>query len=269
MKKVAIIMSVYKFDTPYEVERSINSLLIQTHPVDIFIYCDGILPQNLNEILDVFSKEENINLIKNEENKGLSYALNSLIDIVSALEYDYIARMDSDDISLPNRIEKQVNFMENNKETDVLGGACKEFGATFSLEYKSRPLTHDKLKNFSISRCPFIHPTVIFRSSIFIEGFRYPTNTLLTEDMGLWFILLEKGKKFANLPDILLEYKLNEDTINRRCGLSKSLSEVYIRFNHMKKVKAVNIKNVNILLGRFVFHLLPIPIIKLLYKYAR
>lgn len=177
--------------------------------------------------------------------------------------------MDSNDISLPDRIQKQVNFMENNPTIDVLGGACKEFGATFAIDYKCLPLTHDKLKQFSIARCPFIHPTVMFRASIFDEGYRYPTNTIFTEDMALWYILLKSRKKFANLPDILIHYKMNENTINRRRGFSKSLIEVKLRFQHMRNIDSVNIKNITALIARFIFYILPTPFVKLLYKFSR
>lgn len=183
--------------------------------------------------------------------------------------YKYLARMDSDDISMPDRIAKQVNFLENQKNIDVLGGACEEFGASFALKYKSLPLTHDELKLFSIIRCPFIHPTVMFRASIFHSDIRYPTNTLLTEDMALWFILLEKNIIFANLPDILIKYRMDENTIHRRKGLSKAINEVKLRHSYMRKIKSSNFKNFFGLTIRFIFHLLPVAIIKILYKNAR
>ncbi|MDW1579758.1 MULTISPECIES: glycosyltransferase [unclassified Vibrio] len=268
-EKVAVIMSVYGKDSPEEVKASINSILNQTYDSDLFIYCDGPLPKKLEGVVAKFSDKENIYVSKSSLNKGLSHALNSLIDIVSGSDYTYVARMDSDDISLRDRIEKQVTFMKNNPEVDVLGGACREFGAKFSIDYKRLPLKHDELKSFSVARCPFIHPTVMFRSSVFKEGYRYPIHTSFTEDMALWFILLEAGKKFANLPDILIHYKMNENTVSRRRGLSKSLSEVKLRFKHMKSMNAVNIKNITSLFYRFIFHLLPLPIMRLLYKSLR
>ncbi len=113
---------------------------------------------------------------------------------------------------------------------DVCGTSCHEFGASFSLDEKHLPKGHDQLVEFSITRCPFIHPTVMFRSSVFEKGHRYPTNTSLTEDMALWFQLLKSGCVFANLNDVLLDYRLNENTINRRHGIGKAFSEIRIRF---------------------------------------
>ncbi|UTZ20577.1 glycosyltransferase [Vibrio campbellii] len=268
-RKIAVIMSVYKLDASEALECSIKSILEQSYNCDLFLYCDGLLPRELDLVIEQFLELDNVNVIKNRENKGLCYALNHMIDVTIKQGYDYIARMDSDDISLPERIEKQIGFMESNPDIDVLGGACREFGATFAIDYKCLPLTHDELEEFSIARCPFIHPTVIFRASIFQEGHRYPTNTSLTEDMALWYILLEAGKKFANLPDILIYYKMNENTVNRRRGLSKSLSEVKLRYKYMLVVDSVNVKNITSLLARFVFHLLPLSITRLLYKFAR
>ncbi len=267
--KVAVIMSVYKMDSSDELECSINSVINQSYSNDLFLYCDGLLPESLNSVVDMFSSLNNVHIIRNNENKGLCHALNHLLDITTSLDYDYIARMDSDDISLPDRIEKQVQFMEKNPTIDVLGGACKEFGATFAIDYKRLPLTHEELKEFSVARCPFIHPTVMFRSTVFDDGFRYPTDTCFTEDMALWYVLLEAGKKFSNLPDILLHYKMNENTVDRRRGLSKSISEIELRIKYMRNQQAVSLKNIISLGARFVFHLLPPSFIKLLYKFAR
>jgi hypothetical protein len=268
-RKVAVIMSVYKNDASDELKCSIESILNQTHSCDLYLYCDGLLSSELDLIVNKFSSFDNVTVVRDKVNRGLSHALNYLLDVTVKLDYDYIARMDSDDISVPVRIEKQVDFLEANPDIDVLGGGCKEFGATFAIDYKRLPLTHEELKQFSIARCPFIHPTVMFRISLFKEGYRYPTDTSFTEDMALWYVLLESGKKFANLPDVLLHYKMNENTVNRRRGLSKSISEVKLRFKYMKSVNSLTVKNIFSLSVRFVFHLLPASLIRLLYKFAR
>ncbi|HIF9086811.1 TPA: glycosyltransferase [Photobacterium damselae] len=262
-------MSVYKSDSPDMLKVAINSILTQSIKCDLLIYQDGDIPKQLADVLDEYIKKSHIKLFVNPINKGLATGLNYLINYAIEHKYDYIARMDSDDISRPTRIERQVNFLENNKNIDVLGTSCREFGASFALDEKHLPQSHEELLDFSITRCPFIHPSVMFRANVFIKGHRYPENTTLTEDMALWFQLLNNGVRFANLNEILLDYRLNENTINRRKGFKKAMSEINIRARNMLSLKQVSFKNISLIGARIIFHLMPTSLVKLAYKKAR
>lgn len=268
-QKVAVIMSVYKSDDPDALLDAFNSMLGQTYPCDIFIYRDGLIPKALGDVLEKIATFSNVSLVASEKNKGLAYALNVLIDKVMTKNYDFIARMDSDDISRINRVEMQVNYLNSNVDIDVCGTSCREFGASFALNEKHLPTTHDELLNFSITRCPLIHPTVMFRSTVFSSGVRYPTDTSFTEDMALWFALLERGYRFGNINEVLLDYRLNENTIYRRKGIHKALSEVKIRLTNMMVLKKVSFKNFGLILSRFVFHLMPAYLLRVAYKRMR
>lgn len=266
---VAVIMSVYHSDDPEMLETAITSILNQTAKCDLLVYQDGDIPDELSVVLKKHEEKNNIQLFVNLINKGLASGLNYLINYALEKKYDYIARMDSDDISRLTRIEKQVNFLNENSDIDVLGTSCREFGASFALEEKHLPRTHEELLDFSIFRCPFIHPTVMFRSSVFEKGNRYPENTTLTEDMALWFQLLNNNIQFANLNEILLDYRLNEGTIKRRKGLKKASSEINIRLKNMVTLNRVNVKNLALISSRIIFHLLPDFLVKLAYKKSR
>ncbi|HIF9507237.1 TPA: glycosyltransferase [Photobacterium damselae] len=266
---VAVIMSIYHSDDYNMVKDAIDSILNQTFKCDLLIYQDGEVPLKLSQLLDHYSNVENIYLYSDTVNRGLAVGLNYLINISINKEYTYIARMDSDDISRPDRIEKQVKYFNENSNIDVLGTSCREFGASFALDEKHLPQSHEELLDFSITRCPFIHPSVMFRASVFTEGHRYPENTTLTEDMALWFQLLNDGIKFANLNEVLLDYRLNENTINRRKGFKKAMSEINIRTKNMLSLKQVNFKNISLIGARIVFHLMPSTLVKLAYKKAR
>lgn len=266
---ISIIMSVYKYDSPKKLRVAINSILNQTTKCDLLIYQDGEIPIELSDVLNEYLVRNDIQLFSNLINKGLAFGLNCLINKSLEKGYEYIARMDSDDISRPERIKKQVEFFIKNPDVEVLGTSCCEFGASFALDEKHLPKTHEELLNFSITRCPFIHPSVMFRSSVFEKEFRYPENTVLTEDMALWFLLLNNGFKFANINEILLDYRLNENTINRRKGFKKAMSEINIRTKNMISLKQVNIKNISLIGARIVFHLMPSFLVKLAYKKAR
>lgn len=269
--KVAIIMSVYRSDNLAYLQMAVDSIINQSyHNLVLFIYRDGCVPKNVNEYLSFLTKNPKIKLILNDDNLGLAYALNNLIDVViQEKSYEYIARMDSDDISRLDRILKQVNYLEHNGNIDVCGTSCREFGASFALPEKHLPQSPEELLDFSITHCPFIHPTVMFRASIFNENIRYPLNTSFTEDMALWFVLLNHNFNFGNLNDILLDYRLNEGTLTRRSGIKKATSEFTIRFKNMFTLKRVNVKNIILIGSRLFFHLLPPYLMKMAYKRSR
>ncbi|WP_412499502.1 glycosyltransferase [Vibrio furnissii] len=263
---IVTIMCVYKNDSLESFLKAVDSIINQSKPSDIFIFRDGDVSNELENYLNEINEEKFVQVFKSTQNVGLAKGLNSLIDSALEFGYPYIARMDSDDISRNYRFEKQVTFLESNHSVDVLGGACCEFGASFSLDKKELPTNHEELYNFSITRCPFIHPTVMFRSSVFENGTKYPTDTHYSEDMGLWLYLLKNNYIFANLDDVLLDYYLDERTISRRKGFSKFKSEFLLRLKYMIELKRVSIYNVTMIFARFVFHLAPKFIIKLLYK---
>lgn len=267
--KVSVIMSVYHSDEPEMLKIAIDSIINQTLKCDLLVYQDGGIPDSLSSVLKKYKDNGDIKLFINSKNKGLAVGLNYLINYALDKDYEYIARMDSDDISRPDRIEKQVKFFEKNSDIGVLGTSCREFGASFSLSEKHLPKSHEDLLSFSIVRCPFIHPSVMFRSKVFYGGIRYPENTVLTEDMALWFELLNHNVRFSNLNDILLDYRLNENTINRRKGLKKGMSEIKIRAINMFYLNQVTLKNISLIAARVIFHLMPNYLVKLAYKKFR
>ncbi|MDZ4030842.1 glycosyltransferase [Kluyvera ascorbata] len=268
-QSVAVILSVYRSECPDYLYKSLQSMFSQTMPGDVYLYVDGNIPDPLERVIEQFKSESNFFIYRSDTNRGLAFALNLLINEVLKRPYKYIARMDTDDISHSTRLEKQFHFMEEHLSVDVLGGYCREFGSEFALELKRLPLEHEELRSFSIIRCPFIHPTVMFRSSVFNSGVRYPTNTVFTEDMALWFDLLERGFCFHNIPEVLLDYRLNENTFNRRRGIGKAISEVSVRFKYMIRLNEFSLKNIFLLFIKFCFHLLPSSLIQYAYKKCR
>jgi hypothetical protein len=269
---VGILMTVYKNDNVMAVKEAIVSIVNQSYSSSqLFLGVDGPISDELKDLLLVLDEQfKTINLVFFESNRGLASSLNDLITLIlKDKTIKYIARMDSDDIAYFNRIEKQVLFFESNPQVDVCGTSCREFGAPFALEAKHLPKEHDELVDFSVVRCPFIHPTVMFKASIFETGIRYPTDTSLTEDMALWFVLLERGFKFHNINEVLLDYRLNEHTVARRHGIGKAFSEFSIRFRYMVRLKRVTFKNILLVGGRLLFHILPVSIMAYAYKKVR
>lgn len=272
VSRVAVIMSVYKSDNLDFFKLAVESILSQSYKaIDLFIWRDGPVPEDINHYLEVINARPNVHITLSNVNQGLARTLNFMIDlVVQSNRYDFIARMDSDDISYPERIKKQVIYLLNESKVDVVGTGCREFGGDFALDKKVLPSSHEKLLDFSIIRCPFIHPTVMFRTSVFKDSeIRYPTDTELTEDLALWYKLLAAGFGFANMNEVLLDYRLNEATLSRRSGLGKALSEVKVRFKYMRTLKRVSIKNIVGITSRFFFHVMPISVVRLAYRYLR
>ncbi|MDW2169809.1 glycosyltransferase [Vibrio sp. 1567] len=246
--------------------KAVDSILNQTVESDLFIYRDGEVTQELDDYLGQLSLNPQISIYCSDVNKGLAKGLNVLINEALEQDYDYIARMDSDDISRLDRFEKQIKLFESNPEVDVCGGFCSEFGSSFAIERKTLPLTHDELYKYSITRCPFVHPTVMFRTKVFSRGIRYPTNTHFSEDMALWFLFLDKGFKFANVNDVILDYYLDERTIERRKGFLKFISEFRLRSKYMFSLNEVSLYNIIHICSRFILHMSPPFLVKALYK---
>lgn len=121
--KIAVIMSLYLNDNVDYVSQAINSILNQTYSdFDFYIQYDGHIKDEVDLYLSSL-KDARIHIYKRDENKGLAKSLNELLSVVMPLDYQFIARMDADDISTPDRFEKQVNYLQNHPEVDVVGGA--------------------------------------------------------------------------------------------------------------------------------------------------
>lgn len=268
-KRISVIMCVYKSDNLDAFKLAVESILNQTIECDLLIYQDGLMPSDFSIVLNDYEKLDAVTVFRKEKNKGLAVGLNFLINYSLDHGYSFIARMDSDDFSYPERLEKQLQYFLANPSIDVLGTSCREFGSAYALAEKHLPTQHEDLLNFSVTRCPFIHPTVMFRASVFKKGYRYPMDTTLTEDMALWFELLNAGFNFANINEILLDYRLSESTIDRRRGLSKATSEIKVRMKNMISLQRVTAKNIMLILCRIAFHLMPTIFVRLAYKKIR
>lgn len=269
--KVAIVLSVYKKDKALPFYLAVLSLLHQTYQsIAIFIRLDGEVSHEINRLIKTFQqKYTNIYVSKNDSNYGLSHSLNQLIDIILTHypQVEFIARMDADDISHLNRIKRQVDFLNQHIDIDVLGTACKEFGIYNKVIIKDK---HDSVIKANILKVtPFIHPSVMFRSRIFFEGNRYPQNTVLSEDLAFWLYLSKKSYSFHNLDEVLLFYRIDEETLVRRTGFRKALSELRVRMLYLLSLKNNYIMNTLYILGHFGIRIMPTFIVREIYRLLR
>ncbi len=171
-QKLAVVMSLYKSDEFQYVKLAVESVLSQSfQDFDFYIQYDGPVQEDVDKYVTGF-KDVRLRVHKRDENKGLAYSLNELLGIVMSKNYEYIARMDADDISLSERFEKQIAYMDAHPETECLGTWAIEINSDGSEYYrKQMPETHEGCwKQFMIRDC-MIHPTVMFRRS-YIEKVR-------------------------------------------------------------------------------------------------
>ena len=152
---VAVIIPVYKNDTPQYVRPAIDSIIKQTYSCRIYIGVDGPIGNSLNSCLEAYENNKNVSIVRFAENRGLACVLNDLLQICFDNGYEYIARMDADDISLPDRIEKQICFLNEHPEIDVVGGAINEIDEEGCESGKTivYPATPTECKKFFAKKC--------------------------------------------------------------------------------------------------------------------
>lgn len=269
MNLIAVILSIYKSDKLRFVEEAINSLLNQTNSnFELYVLIDGPINEDICFFLDSINNDD-VHIIKREENKGLAKSMNELLRNVLTEDYEYIARMDADDISMPNRFERQLAYMDQHKDVDCLGTWAIEIDS-HGEEYfrKQMPVTHDECLDLFKKRDCLIHPTVMFRKSYFEKAGLYPEDTYFGEDTIMWAKGFKANCKFANLPEYLLKFRLDENFFKRRAGWkhAKSILSLRLRVN---KMLGFGIKaNIFAILYASA-KMMPKSILKIIYKIAR
>lgn len=220
----AIVYCVYSGDNlPFIVE-SISSLPGNEYLV---VVLDGPVD---NEIETYLVSKSHI-VLKLSVNSGLAAALNFGIQwILEKTDAPYIVRMDSDDISCPQRIEMQLAYMVSNKELDLCGTDYEEFETDSSLRRVMRfPSSHDEIIRMLYSFSPICHASVVFRRSFFAKAGLYSTKRehLLVEDIELWIRAALNGVRFGNLNKVLYKVRINKSFYRRRSGV-KAKNELFV-----------------------------------------
>ena len=212
----SVLLAVYKGEKPLHLYNSINSILYQTLiPTECIVVCDGVLTKELYAVLEQLKQANSIlNIIQLPKNNGLGQALNIGL---TYCHNEFVVRMDSDDISLPNRCEKQLNFMQNHG-LDLCSAAVEEFVGELQITGRhALPIYHDEIVRFSKTRNPMNHPCVVFKKSMVEKAGGYRQMPYF-EDYDLWVRMILVGAKLGNLSEPLLYMRAGEDFYNRRSG---------------------------------------------------
>lgn len=217
MPKVSVLMPVYNTEEDY-LREAIESILKQTFTdFEFIIINDGSTNDAEDTILSY--NDNRIKYVKNEHNLGIIRTLNKGLELAQG---EYIARMDADDISLSERFEKQIDFLDKNTDIDVLG-------TWFNCIPRNR-VVETYINDKEIKECLLInsnnlgHPTIMFRTSTIKNlEIKYDENNPYVEDYALWLSLIAKVK-FANLPEILLNYRIHSNSVCQTKEIEQSLN---------------------------------------------
>ena len=239
--KFSLLMSIYEKENPNFFNSCMNSVIKQTYPPsEIVLVKDGPLNNELENIISKWKKRfgNKFKIIPLEKNVGLGKALQ--LGLLNS-KYDIVARMDTDDICREDRFEKQINFLDNNPNIDIVGCWAAEFENNINniISIRKVPILDIEIKKYARFRNPFNHPSVVFRKHAILTCGGYQSFPFL-EDYYLWIRMLLKGKKFANLPEPLLLFRLDKYTFDRRGGLKYFFNEIKLQ-KFFLKVNFINL----------------------------
>lgn len=233
-KKISIIMGIYNCaDTLPE---AIDSILAQTYTNWEFVMCDDGSIDDTYNVAKRYADQypDKFILIKNENNLGLNQTLNNCLKAATG---DYIARMDGDDISLPDRFEKEVEFLNAHPEFAIVSTPMIMFDETGDWGRTPEPIKEPKLTDF-VYHTPFhCHAPCMIRKEAYLDVGGYTVNPRLLrfEDCNLWYKLYGKGYKGYNLSEPLYKMRDDQNAAARRT-FSSRMRAVYVKYTGFKLV---------------------------------
>lgn len=213
----SLLMSVYAKEKPEYFRQALESVMKQTLvPDEIVLIKDGILTPELEQVVCEFqARNDNMRTFQFETNVQLGRALAKGVELC---QHELIARMDTDDIAVPERFENQYKYMLEHPEISALGGWIEEFNdeGTYS-KMRKVPECDAEIRKYAKYRSPLNHVTVMFRRTDILEVGNYRHFPYL-EDYNLWSRLLMKPGKLHSLPMVLVKVRSNDDMYKRRGG---------------------------------------------------
>lgn len=225
--KLSVSMCVYGKDDPVYFDVALKSITEQTRkPDEIVLTVDGEVPVTIEDVINGYQEilentDISFKVIWLPENVGHGNARKKCVENCS---YPLVAIMDADDISVPTRFEKQTRYMEEHKDISIVGGYITEFissddpaNASYHIGNRIIPEKDDEIKKYMRKRCPMNQVTVMFKKADVLEVGGY-IDWYCEEDYYLWTRLALAGKKFANIPETLVNVRVDREVYQRRGG---------------------------------------------------
>ena len=244
--KVSIVMSAY--NSELFLEQALESIMNQSNKEFEFILFDDASTDATKKIIQKFALQDSrIIPVYNEVNKGLTVNLNKAISLSNG---EYIARMDADDIAFPSRIEKQVKFLDDQQDIDLVGSAAYDIDENGEqIQLRKSPELHDDIIALLPKANPITHSTVMFRKKSFAKINFYNESYRTTQDYEMWFRAAGKGLKFHNLQEILLKYRM-DNNYHKRKSFKYRLYDCKLRLQGFKYI--------NLPFYRYYYAMIPI-----------
>lgn len=239
MKKLddyTVIMSVYNKVNSIHLKISIESILNQTHKANEFILIkDGPLTEEQEEVLnEIIEKNSEIfKIVSFKDNMGAGTAYNKGIEMCSN---EWAAIMDSDDYAVNTKFEKQMTYLLEHKEIDVIGSNAIEFIDNIENVVSTRimPEFNEEIVKFAHGRCPMIQPTVIFRVDAVRNNGSYQKSPL-TEDYDLYIRMIQNNCKFYTYQEVLYYVRTSEEFFKRRGGIKYLKHILKFKYKYLKQ----------------------------------
>lgn len=262
----SVLMSVYAKEKPEYLRASIESVLAQSVKTDDFvIICDGPLTEELDEVLKEVSKgqEELFQIHRLSFNVGIGRALNVGIKLC---KHDIVARMDSDDLAFPTRMEKEYALLTK-ENLDLVSATVVEFSESISELGRKRqlPVSQEEIRRFARRRNPFNHPAMMYKKSSVEKAGGYQ-DFYLFEDYYLWVRMLLAGMQGMNLEEPLLYMRTGTGMHQRRGGTRYAKSILQFRFWQLKSGFSSPLDFLLVAPGHMLVALLPNGMRKAFYE---
>ena len=269
MAPLTVLISVYAGERTCWLKESLRSIFSQTlRASEVLLLEDGPLTDELDKVVSFFqSLYPELRVICYPENRGLGKTLN---DGLLECKNEIVARMDSDDISIPERFEVEYNWLVRHPDYSLVGSWTNEFSGLTKNIRSQRKVPEDFLQiiQYAKRRCPVNHPTVMFRKSAVLDAGGYLTK-YFPEDYFLWIRMLQRGDKFYNIQRSLLFFRFSQKVINRRGGWRYAKDEALVQY-HIYQTGFITfhvfIENIIV---RGITRLVPTSIRTLIYRFIR
>lgn len=231
LPEYSISMSVYSGEKPRFLRRSMESMFSQTYPCKEFILvCDGELGYRLDEIVESFKLRfpDKLKIIKMPKKCGVGACANEALKAASC---EYIVKMDSDDVAMLDRCEKQLGFMASHPEIDICGAYIEEFDSDSGdvISVRKTPKGNAQIREYAKRRSPFNNQTIVYKKSAALKVGGYSTVTRC-EDYDFVVRMLDSGAKGANIPEPLVKYRVTPENLKRRRNFANTKSFISVRW---------------------------------------